>query len=202
MSTNNIILNNQTHEISEEQLAQIRSILNLKDIPLSDIPVGDTFLIGNYEFVVLEQFGDKTAVILKNILKKSKFGENNNYDGSYVDKICNEFADEIAGIAGEDCLVEHTVDLTSDDGLKDYGIINRKMSILTTDLYRKYVYTLDKHKADKTYWLATADSTPTHDCDSFVKCVAPRGNIDYGGYYIVSGVRPFCIFKSNIFVSK
>ena len=55
------------------------------------------------------------------------FGDSNNLDGSDVDKACGTFANEIAGIVGEDSLVEFTVDLTSDDGLKDYGMIQRKM---------------------------------------------------------------------------
>ena len=130
------------------------------------------------------------------------FGESNNYDGSEVDAVCNEFAEEIAGIVGEENILLHEVDLTADDGLKDYGIMQRKASLLTTNRYRQYVAILDKHSPKTWWWLATAYSTPAHGYDSIVKCVAPSGNISNDYYYNDDGVRPFCILNSNIFVSN
>ena len=194
-----IVLNGVTYDLVErEKPAQVAAAGH----KLSDIPVGETFKIGKYELVALEHSGDTTAVILKDLLaEKKQFGKNNNYDGSYVDEECRKFAGEIAAIVGEDNLVEHTVDLTSDDGLKDYGKIRRKVSLLTTELYRRYVYILDEFKIKKWWWLATAYSTPTHEDSSWIKCVSPDGNVSYVNYYYDSGVRPFCILKSHIFVS-
>ena len=171
---------------------------------LSDIPVGETFKLGKHEFVVLEHSKDTTAVILKGLLfEEKKFGSSNNFDGSNVDKECQKFAGEIAGIVGAENLIEHTVDLTSDDGLKDYGKVRRKMSLLTAELYRRYVYILDKFKLDKWWWLATAYSTKAHDNDRWVKCVSPSGHVNRLNYVDFSrGVRPFCILSSSIFVSK
>jgi len=194
----------QQIELTAEQVDQLRETLGVSSIRLADIAVAGTFKIGKHEFVVLEQSGDTTAVIRKELLVDSMaFGKNNNYDGSAVDAECGKFADEISAIVGAENLVEHTVDLTADDGLKDYGKIRRKASLLTADLYRRYVEILDKHKSGKWWWLATPFSTARHENESWVKCVAPSGNIncirfssDYGG------VRPFCILKSNIFVSK
>ena len=194
----------QQIELTAEQVGQLRGILGKADIRLSDIPTGETFKLGGHEMIVLEQSGDTTAVIRRKLLVENMaFGKNNRYEGSNVDAECNKFADEISAIVGAENLVEHTVDLTSDDGLKDYGKIRRRASLLTADLYRRYVEILDKHKIDKWWWLATPHSTARHENASWVKCVAPSGGIGYdsyyGGYY---GVRPFCILKSNIFVSK
>ena len=109
---------------------------------------------------------------------------------------------EICTAVGEDNVVSHTVDLTSDDGLKDYGKVERRCSLLTADMYRRYIDILDKFKPDSWWWLATPHSTKRHENDSWVKCVSPSGFIFYGGFYFRgSGVRPFCILKSNIFVS-
>ena len=200
---NYICINGKKVELTEEQVNQIKTSYGLQGVKLCDIPVGETFKIGKREFVVLEQSGDTTAVILKGLLFDEKtFGSNNNFDGSNVDKDCQKFAGEIAGIIGAENLVEHTVDLTSDDGLKDYGKVKRKMSLLTAELYRRYVYILDKFKLDKWWWLATAFSTKVHDNDRWVKCVSPSGDISGVSYYGGNGVRPFCILKSNIFVSK
>jgi len=201
---NYISICGQEIELTEEQVEKIRVSLGAERVKLADVAVKDTFKIGTHEFVVLEQSGDTTAVILKNLLVDDKvFGKNNNYSGSYVEQECNQFADEIEAIIGAENIVKHTVDLTSDDGLKDYGNINRRMSLLTTEQYRRYVDILDEHKVDAWWWLATPFSTKKHDNASWVKCVAPSGFIIYGDYYYDDfGVRPFCILKSNIFVSK
>ena len=201
---NYLILNNRKIELTAEQVKEIENSFGIGRLKLSDIAIGDTFKIDKYEFIVLNHHNENTTVILKELLYESKqFGTTNNYENSYVDDLCNKFSGEIAEIIGEENLVEHSVDLTSDDGLKDYGNIKRKMSLLTTNLYRRYVEILDKHKTNKWWWLATAYSTPTHASSSWVKCVAPSGIIDdYNCNLNYCGVRPFCILKSNIFVSK
>ncbi|MBQ7976579.1 MAG: hypothetical protein IJ300_12915 [Clostridia bacterium] len=196
---NYISLNGKKIKLTDEQVEEITKSVGTEQIKLADIPAGDTFKIGQDEFIVLEQSNDTTAVIFKNLKYNSEvFGENNNYENSNVDELCKQLA-ECSGIDG---LVEHTVDLTSDDGLKDYGKIRRTMSLLTAEMYRKYVHILDKHKVDSWWWLATAYSTPSHDNSSWVKCVSPSGGICDDDYDGDSGVRPFCILKSNIFVSK
>ena len=199
---NFISINGQKTELTEEQVQQIRASFGMS-VQLADVAVGDTVKIGDYELIVLEQSGDTTAVICKDFIETCTFGDSSNYDGSKVDKMCSEFATKLAKIIGEDNVILHTVDLTADDGLKDYGSVQRYASLLTADLYRRYVYTLDKFKPDAWWWLATPYSTPTHDHTSWVKCVSPSGVIDFDNYrYYDFGVRPFCILNSNIFVSK
>lgn len=200
---NYIKINNQKIALTDEQVKEIQQSFGIEQIKLANVAVGEIVKIGKYEFIVLEHSKDTTAVILKDLLFESKeFGKDNNYKASYVDNLCGDFADEISEIIGKDNLIEHTVDLTSDDGLKDYGKIKRSMSLLTTDLYRRYVEILDKYKVKKWWWLATAFSTPKHDPDNWVKCVSPSGFISYNNYNGNCGVCPFCILNSNIFVSK
>lgn len=195
------------YRLTDEQAAAIiEAILKVgsgqNKVLLKSVPAGEVVKIGEHEMVVLEQSGDTTALIRKELLPTSeKFGTSNNYADSYVDKICNKFAEEIAGVVGKQNVVEHSVDLTTDDGLKDYGKIRRRASLLTTDLYRRYVEILDKFKPNKWWWLATAFSTKRHDNSSWVKCVSPSGCL-FNGYNYDGGVRPFCILKSDIFVSR
>ena len=200
---NYIKINNQKIELTDEQVAEIQKSFKVGNTRLSDIKIGETFKVGKYEFIVLDRSKETTAVILKDLLCNSeRFGGNNNYNDSNVDVLCHKFAEEIKGIIGANNLVEHTVDLTSDDGLKDYGKVRRYASLLTTNLYRLYVEILDKYKINKWWWLATAYSTPKHGDTAWVKCVAPSGSVDNFNYNDLRGVRPFCIFSSNIFVSK
>lgn len=200
---NYICINNQKVELTDEQTEQIRASFGLPAIQLKDLKPCDTFKIGDHEFIVLEHCGEDTAVIRKDLLsEKMAFGKNNNYNGSDVDTRCSAFAVEIACIIGEDNVLLHTVDLTSDDGLKDYGIVERFASLLTADRYRRYVEILDKFPIKACWWLATAYSTPRHDDAAWIKCVSPSGDISDDTYDCGHGVRPFCILKSSIFVSK
>ena len=200
---NYIKINNQVTYLTDEQVKSIQQSFGINQ-KLADVAVGETFKVGVYEFIVLEHSKETTAVILKELLFDEKqFGKNNNYNGSFVDGLCNEFADKLAGIIGNAAIVEHTVDLTADDGLKDYGKIKRRVSLITAEQYRRYVEILDKHKIDAWWWLATAYSTPTHNTPNWVEGVSPSGCIGDSIYcYDGGGVRPFCILKSNIFVSK
>ena len=202
---NYISINNQHIYLTDEQVEKIKHSFGepVCGIKLADVLAGDTVKIGVHEMIVLEQIGTATLLLRKDLLRDDqKFGTNNNYDGSYVDLICQEFAKELAAVVGEDNVILHDVDLTSDDGLKDYGTIKRYASLLTAEQARRYVQFLDKYKLDAWWWLATPWSALTHGDSSWVKCVSPSGRIS-GNYYDVDfGVRPFCILKSNIFVSK
>lgn len=200
---NYICLNGQKIEIEENKLSEIKKALGVKDrFYIEKNEKGEQIAhVGEYDFLVLERSGDTIALLLKSLYKeKVIFGSNNDYRGSNVQKICREFAREIASIVGEENVVEHTVDLTSNDGLRDYGKIREKCSLLTADLYRRYVDILDLDRLDKYWWLATPWSTPRHNESEWINCVSPRGSIDDGNCCSVRcGVRPFLILKSDIF---
>ena len=200
-----ISINNQKIELTEEQVARIKDSFAIVAARLSEIPVGETVKIGGHEMIVLEQKGDTTALIRKDILpKKMAFGATNNYIGSNVQKACEAFADELAAAIGEENIVPHDVDLTADDGLDDFGTATGcRASLITANMYRRFVRLLDKFKPKEWWWTATPFSIPPHDDDNWVKCVSPSGYIYYDGCLSdYGGVRPFCILKSTIFVSK
>ena len=201
---NYLCLNGQKIELTKEQLAKIRDSV-VKKTRLSEKEVGEIVTIGEHEYIVLEQnnFTCTTSLLMKDLLQDDvNFGDTADFKTSDVKKLLDKFAIELEKEVGSDNVIEHTVDLTSDDGLKDYGNTTAKVSLLTCDLYRKFVYIIDKFKLEKWWWLATPFSTPAHDYSTLVKCVSPRGDIgrDLCGYDDL-GVRPFCILNSNIFVS-
>lgn len=201
---NYIVINGKRITLTEDQVKLIMADSGSGNIKLSDIPAGETFKIGTNEFIVLDHYPDAAAVILKDLLPDDvTFGENNRYDGSNPDQMCCEFAEDLFAAIGSENVISHSVDLTSDDGLKDYGLVDRAVSLLSAEEYRRYVDVLDKFKPDGWWWLATPHSTATHGNESWVKCVSPFGYINYGRYCDFNGgVRPFCILKSDIFVSR
>lgn len=195
-----VINGGQPINLTEEQVKELKKSLNNNVCPKNVAP-GETFVHCGVEFIVLEHTAEGTLVITKELWEENvKFGRNNNF----ADEDCNvrKSLERFANKIGTEQMVEHIVDLTSDDGLKDYGTTRAYVSLLTTEQCRKYVDILDKHKVNKWWWLVTPFSTPTHEDDEWVKCVSPRGNIgndDSGNGN--HGVRPVCILKSDIFVS-
>ena len=197
---NYICINGKKTELTKEQLKQLGIIA--ETFYLSDD--GKIAHIGDYEFIVIksdEKLGTTSLLMKECIAEKKAFGENNDYRTSEIKKYVDKFAIEIAEIIGEDNLVEHIVDLTADDGLKCYGTIKSKMSLLTANMVRENVEILDEFKLNAWWWTCTPYSTPKHENASWIKCVSPRGNFSDGNFDFVSGVRPFCIVKSSIFVS-
>ena len=185
--------------VPDESEACDKAVRNVLD----NIGVGEVCKFGKWEFIVCEHTSEGTVLLMKDCLyDDEEFGSSNNYNGSNVDMLCEKFAEELATVVGAENIILHTVDLTADDGLKDYGSIERRVSLFTANQYRKYVDILDKHKLDAWWWLATPWSTPRHEETEWVKCVSPRGNVDDDCYDYYYGVRPFCILNSNIFVSK
>ena len=198
---NYLCINGKKTELTEKQLKQ----LGISIEPIATLTDNGTIAkIGEYEFIVLKNDGNEIQLLLKDTLCDKPFDiDCNNFEQSYIRDYLDDFADKLAELVGEDNIVEHTVDLTADDGLKCYGECDCRVSLLTDQMYRENVYTIDKFKIDKWWWLATAYSTPKHDCKTWVKSVSPDGYF-LSNYYcnFNRGVRPFCILKSNIFVSK
>ncbi len=171
---------------------------------LSDIAVAETFKVGKLEFVVLEHAKDTTAVILKDCWRRAKFDNtSNNYAESDIRSDLNtNFYNTLVSLLGKENIIKHTVDLTSDDGRKEYDKVEDYISLLTCDLFRRYVYTLDKYKPGMWWWLATPYSVKSNGYEVSVRCVRGDNSLYCNFCYYDHGVRPFCILKSNIFISE
>ena len=166
---------------------------------LSEKKVGEVFKTKTKEFIVLKQFdNDTTAIIQKDFWKYARFDKNtSNFAESEIYKDLNEnYYKELADEIGAENIVEHEVDLTMNTGHKDYGTVKAKISLITEDLFRKYVETLDRFKPRDWWWTATADSRQFPSC---VRFVFSGGALSY--YYCYDndgGVRPFLIVVSTI----
>lgn len=187
--------------LTKKQVAEIRKIFNTR-VSLGDVPIGEAVTIGEFEFVVLEHSKDTTAVIYNGLSNDDiVFGKTNNFKDSIAYDYCTAFTCQLCTMLGtSDPVVEHAVDLTSADGLKDYGRITAYSSLLTTDLYRRYVDILDKYKVGD-WWLATAYSAPSHGNTNWVNVVTSSGCIANYSCHKSFGVRPFCILRSDTIVS-
>ena len=165
---------------------------------------GETFEVAGMEFIKFPSVDGMTPAVAKDVLFTSRFGENNNFAESEVlRRLQKDVLPKIVEAVGEENVCSFKTDLTTWDGLKTYGEVESKISLPTMDFYRSNPEIFDKYKADRWWWLATADSAaPRWKTDPLVLCVSPLGFIcidnfirDYGG------VRPFCIFEPYIFGS-
>ena len=162
---------------------------------------GDIFTdIDGDKWILLCKDGFGNACIFKKeSLKEMKFGSNNNYNGCDIDKyLCNTYLSELERKFGKENIVEHEVDLFSLDGEDNYGVIRRKVSILTFDMYRHNKKEIKKY-VNKWFWLATPDSTPSGYGSGNVQCVDSNGGVSYGWCSDCGSIRPFVVLKDSVF---
>ena len=171
---------------------------------LAEIKVGEIFEVAGIEFIKFNDENGVTTAVAKDPLFKSTFGDNNNFAESNIKRrLENEILPTIENAIGAENVVEHEVDLLSLDGDDKWGKVNCKISLPTFDFYRHNVKVFDKYKLDCWWWICTPDTTEKHYNDDWVLCVSPHGRVyGNGGIWVGSSVRPFCILKSSIFVSK
>ena len=162
-------------------------------------------MIGEHEFIVLEQNYETTNVISKNLMAKNvRFdGDTRDYNKSaskkYIDEKIKPIILENVG-AGN--LVEHSVPLTSVDNQNEFNDCICEVRPITFDEAREYNDLLVNEDLTDYYWTITPWSTAERGLKYAIVIVSPSGCINYYNCFTIFGVRPFCILKSNIFVSK
>ena len=174
-------------------------------VQLSTLNPGEIFKIGEYDFIVLEQCEERTAVISKGFMAENvKFDEDSrNYKESNLKKVIeNQIQPVIEVEVGSKNLIEHWVDLTSVDMKDEFGGFKCKVRPITFDEARLYNNLLINKSLNDWLWTCTPWSTEDRGWKYSIAVVAPAGDFGRSNCDCSRGVRPFCILKSNIFVSK
>ena len=190
---------------AKELVAMLEAEENKNKVKLSDIPVGGKFDTGIGRFIVLEQKEDCTVVITEDLYRKNvKFDDEcTDYKKSSLRELCegeilNEFSDEF----GEENICINEAGLVTVDGQEVFGKCLTKVRPLTFDEAREYNNLLVNKDLQDWYWTCTSWSTKERGLEYLVVVVSPSGCISICSCSSHDGVRPFCILKSNIFVSK
>ncbi len=174
-------------------------------VRLDEIPVGGKFDTGIGRFIVLEQRGEETAVITENLYREDvEYDDDRNayYSSKLSDLFEEEIFPEFKEEFGSDNLCSRQVSLATVDMQRKDSVLHAKVRPLTFDEARKYNDLLVNKDLPDWYWTCTAWSTEERGWGNSVAVVAPSGLVIGRSYYYGYGVRPFCILKSNIFVSK
>ena len=179
-----------------------------KNIELARVRRGERFTLDGVEFVKLDDVNGEAFVLMADVIPETCPFERdedredaNNFDGSHIQGVIYRWAEQHKGIY--DAMEARTIDLTTMDGMTDYGrpVVNARL--LTIDEYRRYRPFIPL--ASRPFWLATGWTTNTSPY-SFANCAyyvntsgaSYSSNVYYAIYYCP---RPAFYLKSDIFVS-
>lgn len=185
----------------------------LKTGEIGKLAAESRFTYGGIEWVVLAHNPQKKAVlVLAADVLKTESGETrympfdeenkNDFAASSVRAFLNrDFMEELAAAgADKEAFLPLALDLTSDDGLKDYGIDRVTIGIYTDQIYREFRNIIPP--ASDWHWTATPFSTARNGYEHLVRYVNSSGALlNYNACYGNWGVRPLCVMKSDILVS-
>ena len=159
------------------------------------------FTMGGIAWTVIQTGADWVKCIASDCVEKRAFDEGNKTDfaaSSLRAYLNGEFLRRLieAG-APKEMFKYFNIDLTADDGLKNYGGDRVRIGLITCEEYRLLRGNIPALPG-QWWWTATPDS-PTNPC---VRIVLSDGALGFIGACDGSyGVRPLCNLKSEILVS-
>lgn len=171
-----------------------------KTAEIRDVAAGHTVMIAGIFCTVLDpEFTEEGALVLaRDVMFEKAFDEDNSNDWRWStlrEYLNGVYLEELTDEMEEDPFLEFERDLTTDDGLKDYGTCRDKVSLISCDEYRKYRKYIPNKR--EWWWTLTPYSTPhAYDYNSHsVRFVNTCGAFFNGyTYYGGIGVAPaFCV---------
>lgn len=159
------------------------------------------FTMGGIAWTVIQTGADWVKCITSDCVEERAFDEGNKNDfaaSSLRAYLNGEFLRRLIKAGAPEEMFEYfNIDLTADDGLKNYGGDRVRIGLITCEEYRLLRGNIPA-LPDRWWWTATPDSP----INSFVRYVDSDGSLlslhAYCGYF---GVRPLCNLKSEILVS-
>lgn len=202
-------MSKSTLEMARDLVAKLEAEEKEKKVKLGDLKPGDTFMIGEHEFIVLEQdifcLVPTTHVVSKNFMLENVMfdSDTRNYADSNLKVIIEkEILPIIEEGVGSENILKSVYDLCSVCGDDEFEMFASKIRPMTFDEVRKYHEFIPNANLDDWWWTCTPWGSDKNGNARTIAAVSPSGGIfgnDCGGD---CGVRPFCILKSDIFVSK
>lgn len=205
-------MSKSTLEMARNLVAKLEAEEKGKKVQLKDLKLGETFMIGEHEFIALEQVfevnggdSDVTGVVSKNFMLENVAFDSDarNYRASVLkDKIEDEILPIIEKEVGAENIVGNLCDLRSVCGENECGMFMSKVRPMTFDEVRKYHEFIPNEDLDDWWWTCTPWGSDKNGNARTIATVSPSGDICDNFCFNDCGVRPFCILKSDIFVSK
>lgn len=176
----------------------------MKKIALKNTARGTAFDYAGQSWILLENDDGRALCLSKDIIEARAFddGNCNNFavasskeylNGAYLDNLLED-------VNGPNAFLTTELDLTTDDGLKDYGTCTVTIFLLTVDQYRRNRDVIPN--ADDWWWLSTAFSTKSNGYESLARLVDSDGAL-YRDLACSGncGLRPACYLDSDLLIS-
>lgn len=159
------------------------------------------FTMGGIAWTVIQTGADWVKCITSDCIEKRAFDEGgkNNFAVSSLRVYLNgEFLRRLIQAGAPEEMFEYfDIDLTADDGLKNYGGDRVRIGLITCEEYRLLRGNIPA-LTNCLWWLATPDSP----INNFARSVYSDGSLTgSSAYYGKYGVRPICKLKSEILLS-
>ena len=165
---------------------------------------GTVFPYAAEKWVVLEHDpAGRTLCLRLEVIPDKPFDEDNRnnfaissskewMNGPYLDNL-------IDAVKGPHAFLQTELDLTADDGLKDYGTCNVTIFSLTVDQYRRNRDVIPN--ADGWWWLSTAYSTASNGYEHSARLVLSHGSLSWDfASRGLNGLRPACYLDSDLLI--
>ena len=158
---------------------------------------------GKRKYKVLEQYGDTTKIISLDLVKENvEFGDTSDYKTSNVKKLCDtEILKDFEEEFGAKNIETHAAAIITADGQK-LGTVDCKIRPITFDEAHGYTDIIPNPRLIDWYWTLSPWSTKERGWKKAYTVVFPSGDFLIDDCCNANGVRPACILKSNIFLSK
>ena len=180
-----------------------------KNMELCRVRQGEAFTFDGVRFVKLDESAGAAFVVAEDVMlenipfehEDAEREDHNNFKGSNLELSIVELL-TVKHQKIQDAVVERPIDLTTMDGMTDYGMPTVTVRALTIDEYRKYRKFIPL--ASKPYWLATGwttKSSPYSDANH-AYYAGTGGTLGSNGVYdAYFAARPALYLKSSILVS-
>lgn len=172
---------------------------------------GSRFIYGGVEWVVLDNRPNMVLALAVDVLKDAEGNvryipfdtdNKNDFAASSLRALLNgDFLEELASAgADKEAFAPIVLDLTSDDGLDDYGTDTAKIGLISDQMYRHFRKLIPNTSDD--WWTCTPFSTARNGFEHHARIVNPSGALLSNSACCGNwGVRPLCALKSDILVS-
>ena len=181
----------------------------IKKMEICKVRNGERFIVDGEEFVKLDDIAGGAFVLLADTLPdycafESEDADDdryhNNFIGSNVKRVVDEWLHRHKTLSN--AAMALPIDLTSMDGMTDYGMPNVYGRILTVDEYRKYRRFIPL--TDKPFWTATPWCTRSSGSGNYSYAYSANtgGSVTSNYAYTANRcARPALALKSSLLVS-
>jgi hypothetical protein len=157
--------------------------------------------VGGVKFTIIQTAESWVKCIASECIGNGAFAakNRNNFAESDIREFLNgEFLQKLIEAGAPEAMFEYfNIDLTADDGLKDYGGDRVRVGLITCDEYRLLRGNIPG-LTGTWWWTATPDSSK----NNFVRNVYSDGTLNSNNASFGNiGVRPICVLKSEILKS-